>query len=984
VVLVVLLSGAALVLLPPAAPAAAFPSSHASAAHASAAKVATAALTPAAGPTHSDLTVTSGEIYTIAPGAPTVRPLPYYQGGNITVDAGGTLIVQDVNLSFVQFIGSNGTLEQRVSHIFQFTNLGTVDFENSTLTTDAQQLSAFVKLDLVNRGSFNVWNSSFQFPGWIDNTGAGATLVLNNSVIQANPEIPTLAEPLAILGDTAYAASLYSSAGAHLYLLNSTLNDTYADNTLLYGSPSPAPLHASGLTLPADASNLLSTPTDNANLTLDYLYYQYGTGAGYGVAGGYLIADYNNSGAEANYTATVEFEEVTYVVPGVLHFQASTTGGVITLNLPSALITAINTAGMFGYLSQTCSFGASPGCGILLNFTGTGAVSVSNAAVQLEGAAQYNMYANDSTVVAIDSSIDLTWNPPPSSSYSKSPPFPWNSNLFYFVNGSTGYFLNDSVPSPYAVFDQSAFVPDATSVVNFYRWAQFNVYNLTLVDGKLLPENISGASAAAFYAYNSNQYSNTTANTLNNLGGLGLAPLVGYINFFDSQHGISKYGVSNSTGQALLLLAASQIDTDVTLPGGYYLGDYNVGFTVPYVAGTTWFRTSVTPYPQGIALGTAGHNRADWRTVEVPLPPPKVTLSDLAVVGVPSGGQLNLNNIYATTGIVTLNGPGTANIIIYATPAGSVVGGSSTVPVASQNGVANGSFDITWNSITGVLSAGTTYQVTASASYTTYETATDNNVPVGTYSVPSSPSAVGFLYEKFLGLPLWIWIAIAVAIVVALVAALLITRQRAAGKLVECGECGELIPEDATVCPKCGAQFETELVRCSRCSSTIPANSQFCPECGAQLLGKPGEGASDPERQAYADFTEKYRAEAKRELGENYTESAFWDWWKRQPTYVPFSQWKAQQNKGAPRAGMSAPPAASESVAPATPAKTETGADQTAAAAPAAGEAAPPLGGATPPPPPAAAGSGLKPCPNCGKEIPPEYLVCPFCGAVTQ
>ena len=188
---------------------------------------------------------------------------------------------------------------------------------------------------------------------------------------------------------------------------------------------------------------------------------------------------------------------------------------------------------------------------------------------------------------------------------------------------------------------------------------------------------------------------------------------------------------------------------------------------------------------------------------------------------------------------------------------------------------------------------------------------------------------------------------------------------------------------DATVCPKCGAEFESELVRCSRCSSTIPANSEFCPECGAQLLGAPGAAASDPERQAYADFTEKFRAEAKRELGDNYTESAFWDWWKRQPTYVPFSQWKVAQNKGAPRAGMSQPPLGSESTMPAAPYKE--GAGPSGATAPAAGAGA----GYTSPPPaaaaPAAAASGsLKPCPNCGKEIPPEYLVCPFCGAVTQ
>src|SRR4029077_21045035 len=93
--------------------------------------------------------------------------------------------------------------------------------------------------------------------------------------------------------------------------------------------------------------------------------------------------------------------------------------------------------------------------------------------------------------------------------------------------------------------------------------------------------------------------------------------------------------------------------------------------------------------------------------------------------------------------------------------------------------------------------------------------------------------------------------------------------------------------------------------RCSRCGSTIPSNSAVCPECSAQLLGA---DTADPERQGYQDFVEKFRTEAKKELGDNYGEGAFWDWWKRQPSYVSFNQWKLQQAQGS-RAGMTAPPA---------------------------------------------------------------------------
>lgn len=281
------------------------------------------------------------------------------------------------------------------------------------------------------------------------------------------------------------------------------------------------------------------------------------------------------------------------------------------------------------------------------------------------------------------------------------------------------------------------------------------------------------------------------------------------------------------------------------------------------------------------------------------------------------------------------------------------------------------------------------------------------------FSVGPPPSgAPSFWNQKILGLiPLWLLLVIIAAVIVGLVLFLVVVQRGAKGKLVECGECGNLIPEDATTCPKCGAEFEADLVRCSRCGSTIPSNSEVCPECAAQLLGKGDQETTDPERQGYADFVGRFRAEAKKELGDNYGEGAFWDWWKRQATYLPYSQWKLQQSQGS-RAGMTAPPEgvavveqapAASIPAPTAPPK-RGGGSGGASAPPAAAPAArsPPPKPASPPPSaaPAAstptpmataasstAGGGqapMKACSNCSKEIPPEYLVCPFCGAVTQ
>ena len=208
---------------------------------------------------------------------------------------------------------------------------------------------------------------------------------------------------------------------------------------------------------------------------------------------------------------------------------------------------------------------------------------------------------------------------------------------------------------------------------------------------------------------------------------------------------------------------------------------------------------------------------------------------------------------------------------------------------------------------------------------------------------------------------------------VAIVLFLFAVRRQAAGKLVECGECGNLIPEDATTCPKCGAEFESDLIRCSRCASTIPADSKFCPECAAQLLGTPGEAESDPESRCTPTSLRSTGAEAKRELGDNYSEGAFWDWWKRQPTYTPFSQWSLQQGQGTPRAGMTAPPVGTETTEEADagrmPPKMGGGAATTPTAPPSSSAPSPPQTTATVPPP-AAGGAGLKACPSCGKEIP--------------
>ncbi len=1193
-------------------------------------------LTPGAGPaTHGDLVVASGQTFIIQP---IFGSNIYYQGGNITVELGGTLIVRNVTLSFVQFVSDTGTPIQRLSHIFHFIDEGTVNLTNANLTTDVQVINAYAKLNLtIQGGVFNAWQSTLDFPGWVNVEGPTGTLTLNASTVTGNAAVRTLSEPLPTLGDTSFAPSISVTGGAKFNVLASTLTDTYADNTIFFGHPQPVPLDVSNTVLSSGDNNytypLLTTPTDSANLSQDWLY------PAAVFEAGNLLVEYANpsSTLAATANANVWYNGTQYFV-AALTFPASS-GGLITLPLPQNLLNAVTQAGMLNYLNWTGSFGVlPPRISIDLSAFAGPAVNLNYAKLSLLPSPAYNMLVSDagSVLNSIDSSFGLTWNFLPLNSTSQVSPTPWSSNKLLLSNGANAYLANATVPTPLpGVFATSAVLTDATSEAFFYRWAQFNLTGR----GGFLP--VVGAHVSAYYAYTTSEANNVTANALNALSTAN--PVIwGYVQYWDAQHGYTEYGYSNALGIASVLLASSNI-TLPTLPDGFFLGGYHIGISVPAVGvESQWFNWTVSPYPTGVAqssnglagpdfaptqrfnsyygaasisavsvtangaasktvnlgqtlavkvtvedlgtvpitqvaadlyynatspptgllatnqstglhltapgqettltltwkatLNTTGINAffatnlslvVDWnyntislgggnltQNVSVTFAPTTLTLAgatvlangiaianktvelgqtlgvqvvvqnvgnatitgvtadlyynatspptgllasyDAANLGLNSPGQqatftlnwkatenitgllgwfkhnlslvftwnannlwlgqgtfsenvslefapsqiafnksafvlppttLNLLGQYDTPGAIEFNGSHPATLEVCANPVGGpLVCTPSSVVLAFSTSLP-GPFSIPWSSLSALnpgLTPGKSYTLAAKATYNGRST---NYTFPGTYSVPppaSSPAS--FLFQTFLGLPLWVWLAIAGAAVVAIVLFLFVVRRQAAGKLVECGECGNLIPEDATTCPKCGAEFESDLIRCSRCASTIPANSKFCPECAAQLLGSPGEAESDPEKQAYADFTEKYRAEAKRELGDNYSEGAFWDWWKRQPTYTPFSQWSLQQGQGTPRAGMTAPPTGTETTeepdAGRMPPKTGGG----GAATPTASSTPPaaPLPSTTAAVPPAAGGAGLKACPSCGKEIPSEYLVCPFCNAVTQ
>lgn len=67
------------------------------------------------------------------------------------------------------------------------------------------------------------------------------------------------------------------------------------------------------------------------------------------------------------------------------------------------------------------------------------------------------------------------------------------------------------------------------------------------------------------------------------------------------------------------------------------------------------------------------------------------------------------------------------------------------------------------------------------------------------------------------------------------------------GRMVECGECGTLVPDNATECPKCGIEFEVEVAKCSECESWIRSDATECPYCGTPFRNLEGEDGEDGE-----------------------------------------------------------------------------------------------------------------------------------------
>mgnify|MGYP005847880099 CR=1 FL=1 len=148
---------------------------------------------------------------------------------------------------------------------------------------------------------------------------------------------------------------------------------------------------------------------------------------------------------------------------------------------------------------------------------------------------------------------------------------------------------------------------------------------------------------------------------------------------------------------------------------------------------------------------------------------------------------------------------------------------------------------------------------------------------------------------------LYALLILAVSVVVILLLFVFFVQQRR-GTLVECGDCGAYIPENARTCPKCNAEFDISVVRCSECGAWISRKEKLCSECGALFTGRKEAKAPEEEqlRRDYKAYVNRFRMEAKQVLKDKYSETAFMSWWRKQPTYKTYAQFVAERKRTAP------------------------------------------------------------------------------------
>src|SRR2546422_745658 len=439
---------------------------------------------------------------------------------------------------------------------------------------------------------------------------------------------------------------------------------------------------------------------------------------------------------------------------------------------------------------------------------------------------------------------------------------------------------------------QPAYMPLAAGGnVFLLRWLQASIVDSTgfPVSGATIWSTLSPSTTTAQYP--DNGLSTTpSARTLSYLG--------------KAASGANAWNHTDANGVAMIPLYTDVITT-ASLPNAESFGNYQL--TVAFGATTGPGGGDFDPYP---AI-TADNNT---KQVSVSLPVQVRTGPDLTVAPASATMTVLQNQPFTAYALISNQGQTTATAVSV----GAYLDGNRASEVARVNGLTVvASLNQTLN-VAGIGALGAhTLELIVDPANTVNEggAAQDANqfanislivTPATTLIQPDTRTisvqrSSSFLFQKVpvLGIEWWLFLVILAAAAAVAIGVSLYWKVYGLGKMVECGECGAFIPEDATTCPKCGVEFERDMAKCSNCQAWIPVDVKQCPECGVEFATGQLEMADYKEkmRLQYDEVIARFKQEASRQLGRNLSETEFQEWWRKQPTFLTFEDWLREEEE---------------------------------------------------------------------------------------
>ncbi|MGC9060626.1 MAG: CARDB domain-containing protein, partial [Thermoplasmata archaeon] len=490
----------------------------------------------------------------------TVDPLTgehgmYGMRGNITVTDGGTLLIRDAKLYFLQ--------DELHHYWLNISNNGRIIMENGSITVSTNQILPYVffNISMINAGDSYINKSNISYPGYFNVQNTNLTVI--NSTF--SPITPPFTDPLLI--DQTDDSPVLRATNSRVVFINSRIEKCY-ENAYANATYVLRPLYRA---VDDNTSNLNTAPL---NFT-DGNYYNISAGQLMHVQ---KFDTQGNTGNVLNAWLEVTYKtDLDYNSPTVI--QISYDGGTTwqdTTIAPLNRTTSITET----YTIGTTTFGNLSNMEVRYeNQNGTLNVSIDKLVVYaqvyigINERDQYDIIFNNTTLIAIDSYIDADFlsSMNTESMIDNSNP---QHNRIVLRNGSYGYLINltvNEVQSPQ--HEDTPFITDATSEIYLYRWVDVNVK-----DAQNLP--VSGASINVSY----NGPTGAIADRVKILNDMNTAPYAPYVLSYIGRT-LSNYNVTNASGRCSIPLVTDNISI-AFWPNSMPYGNYRANLTYTGVNGT--------------------------------------------------------------------------------------------------------------------------------------------------------------------------------------------------------------------------------------------------------------------------------------------------------------------------------------------------------------------------------------------------------------